>query len=99
MSFTKDPLEALTLLTTAAQSQRKEGTKTEWLEVALDCRKKKQKKQSLQEAGTRVPDRQSPRRGKRDRDDVVSQRGKSRDDSNEGAKRKRESEKERDVVM
>lgn len=44
MSFTKDPLEALTLLTTAAQSQRKEGTKTEWLEVALDCRKKKKTK-------------------------------------------------------
>lgn len=75
------------------------------MEGALDFKKEKKiKQQSLQEAGTRVPDRQSPRRGERDRDDV-SQRGKSRDDSNEGAKRKRgrhgkrERERKRETLL
>lgn len=35
----KDPFEVLTQPKIASQSPRKEGAKTEWLEVALDCEK------------------------------------------------------------
>lgn len=35
----KDPLEVLTQSKIVSQSPRKEGAKTEWLEVALDCEK------------------------------------------------------------
>lgn len=35
----KGPFEVLTQSTIASQSPRKEGAKTEWLEVALDCEK------------------------------------------------------------
>lgn len=41
VAFSKDLVEALTPLTTAAQSPRKEGARTEWLQVALDCGGKK----------------------------------------------------------
>lgn len=35
----KDPFEVLTQSKIASQSPRKEGAKTEWMEVALDCEK------------------------------------------------------------